>query len=127
MTTPLEERLLRLEQQVDALSSAEAIRNVQHQYVRYLADRRWSDIPPLFAEERSQPDISYHGVTHGRAELIDVMERLSKVASTDDAYIVSSPVIQVNGDEATGEWTWTRLYCDFLTPHGSTVRVWGRQ
>jgi hypothetical protein len=42
----------------------------------------------------------------------------------DDAYVLSSPVIHVDGDQAIREWTWHRHHCEFRTSFG-TMRIWG--
>ncbi len=35
-------------------------------------------------------------------------------------YILSSPIIEVDGNRATGRWTWHRFIFEFLTPTGFT-------
>ncbi|MBI5439874.1 MAG: nuclear transport factor 2 family protein [Deltaproteobacteria bacterium] len=120
----LEQRVQELERRLHELESAEEIKILQSRYVRALADRQWREMLDFFDED-AVTDITFHGVTRGKEELWKVFERLEGLARFHDAYVLSSPVIRVDGDAATGEWTWHRHYCDIATPHGPTLRVWG--
>jgi hypothetical protein len=117
-------RLRRLEERIDQLESAEAIRDLQATYVRFLADRQWTAMLDLF-DEGAVTEISFHGETRGKAALRRVFDQLSHTATSHDAYVLSSPVIRVDGDTASGTWTWTRHYCDITVPQGVVLRVFG--
>ncbi len=117
-------RVSELEREVARLRAIDEIKSLHRRYIRFLADREWSLMHDLF-DDAVVTDISFNGVTHGKAELLAVFDRMSKMSVTHDAYVLSSPVVEVSGDRATGEWTWHRHYCELLTRQGAAVSVWG--
>jgi hypothetical protein len=120
----LSERLGRLEAEVDALRSADAIKSLHRRYIRYLADRKWEEMHEQFDED-VVTDISFNGEVKGKDALKRMFDRMATMSVTHDAYVLSSPVIEVNGDHATGEWTWHRHYCELMTRQGAAINVWG--
>jgi hypothetical protein len=118
------DRLRDLERQVDELRSVQEITDLQSAYVRNLADRDWTAVAEAYTDD-AVCDIRMHGVHVGR-EAIQEMFRseLEGVVTTRDGYILCSPSIRVDGDQAHGEWTWIRLQCEFRTAFG-LMRVWG--
>lgn len=118
------ERLAELEKRVQATEDIEAIKALHQTYIRKLADRDWEGMADFFAED-AVTDIRWHGRTENRQELIEnVFEELHGLVKSKDGYILSSPVITVDGDTGYGEWTWHRHVCDFRT-FGGMMRVWG--
>lgn len=109
---------------VDRLEAVQQISAVHNDYVRALADRDWDRVAGHYTDD-AYCDIRNHGVHRGRTEIRKMFAHdLENVVRTRDGYILSSPVITVNGDTATGEWIWHRLQSDFHTALG-TMRVWG--
>jgi hypothetical protein len=49
---------------------------------------------------------------------------MAAAGNPHDGYVLSSPVIDVEGDTATGTWTWHRHLCEFPVM-GGMVRVFG--
>lgn len=116
----LEELLIR----VDRLESVQQISALHNDYVRALAARDWNRVADFYTDD-AHCDIRHHGVHRGRDEIRKMFaDDLEAVVRTKDGYILSSPVIHVDGDTATGEWIWHRFQSDFHTALG-TVRVWG--
>lgn len=117
-------RIRSLEAQVARLNAIEEIKTLHRRYVRYLADRQWERMHAMFDED-VVTDLSFNGLTHGKAEMVAMFDRIAAMSVTHDAYVLSSPVIEVDGDHATGEWTWHRHYCDLMTRQGAQLQVWG--
>lgn len=116
--------LVELLARVDRLEAVQQISAMHNDYVRALADRDWDRVASHYTED-AYCDIRNHGVHRGRAEIRRMFaDDLENVVRTRDGYILSSPVISVDGDSATGEWIWHRLQSDFHTALG-TMRVWG--
>ncbi|GAB3633810.1 hypothetical protein GCM10027421_31630 [Microbacterium shaanxiense] len=120
-TTPdLAELLAR----VDRLEAVQAITLVHNEYVRALATRDWDAVADLYTED-AECDIRHHGVHIGRESIRGMFSSdLREVVLSNDGYILSSPSITVEGDHASGTWTWHRFQSDFQTGLGR-VRIWG--
>jgi SnoaL-like domain len=117
-------RVFELEREVTRLRAIDDIKSLHRRYIRFLADRDWVHMHDMFDDD-VVTDISFNGITNGKAELLAVFDRLSKMSVAHDAYVLSSPVVKVDGERATGEWTWHRHYCELLTRQGAAVNVWG--
>lgn len=122
--TEIAQRLLVLEREVERLRAIDEIKTLHRRYVRFLADREWARMHDMF-DEAVVTDISFNGITRGKAELIAMFDGMARMSVSHDAYVLSSPVIMVDGDHATGEWTWHRHYCELLTRQGAAINVWG--
>lgn len=113
-----------LQRKVEDLESAKAIERLQQQYVRDLGDRNWAGVAAAYSDD-AVCDIRMHGVHTGRDSIAGMFKTdLEEVVKSRDGYVLSSPSITVNGDEAYGEWTWHRFQCEFRTSFGM-MRVWG--
>jgi ketosteroid isomerase-like protein len=119
----LEDQLAALRQRVQTLEDIESIKKLHRTYVRLLADRRWDDMLDMFTAD-AVVDIRDHGVRHGRTEIADLFGSMRTAGNPHDGYVLSSPVIDIAGDVATGAWTWHRHLCDFPVM-GGTLRVFG--
>lgn len=112
-----------LERRMAALESAQAIEALHADYVRAVADRDIARALAAFADD-AQADLRQHGLLRGRAEIERLLAADSGPAAPKAGYVLTSPVISVDGDRAHGTWTWHRLFCEFPTPTGMQ-RVWG--
>lgn len=117
-------QLAALQRRIENLEAAQSIAALHHKYVRDLAARDWQAVADAYTED-AVCDIRRHGVHRGR-DAINAMfaDELLPVVHSKDGYILSSPDIVVDGDTATGTWTWHRLQADFRTSLGM-LRVWG--
>lgn len=104
----LESRIAHLEEQLRALRDAEAIRSFHHRYVRALADREFDSLLDYFDDE-AVIDMRTHGVKRGKGEIAEHFAPLREAMPEGSGYVLSSPVLDVDGDRASGEWTWHRL------------------
>lgn len=119
-----EARLAALERRLQTLEDVQQIQELQARYVRALGDREWETLLDCYARD-AVCDVRLHGVLRGREQIAKlVLEELPAAVRTRDGYILSSPMIEVDGDRATGEFTWHRHVCEFQTAFG-TMRVWG--
>jgi hypothetical protein len=50
-----------------------------------------------------------HGETIGRPAIQQHFDGMAAQPLTGAGYVLSSPVVEVTGDEASGEWTWHRF------------------
>jgi ketosteroid isomerase-like protein len=119
----LESRLVELHARVRKLEDVESIKRLHRTYVRQLADRQWDDMLDMFTAD-AVVDIRHHGARHGHAEIAELFAAMQAAGNPHDGYVLSSPVIEVDGDVATGTWTWHRHLCEFPVM-GATLRVFG--
>jgi ketosteroid isomerase-like protein len=119
----LEQLVTSLSEQVQRLEDAEQIKKLQRTYVRQLADRRWEAMLDAFTED-AVVDLRHHGPRFGREEVAQLFATMHAHGEPHDGYVLSSPVIKVDGDIATGVWTWHRHLCEFPVM-GATMRVYG--
>lgn len=117
-------RLEELERRLASLEDVKSIQELQHRYIRCLADRDWQGCLDCYSDD-AVCDLRAHGILRGRAQIADlILGELPNVVRTHDAYVLSSPEIEVDGDHARGTWTWHRHQCEFRTSFG-LQRVWG--
>lgn len=112
-----------LRQRVLRLEDFEHIKQLHRTYIRQLADRDWDDMVANFTADAVM-DLRSHGPRRGREEIAELFERMHSAGNPHDGYVLSSPVIEVDGDTATGVWTWHRHLCEFPVM-GAVVRVFG--
>jgi len=95
-----------MEKQIRTLADIEAIKNLQHEYIFYLLNGQWEEIPDFFTES-ALVLVSKFEKCQGRKEIYRLFtERISKAnAGKDrDAHFTVMPVITVDGDKAKGHW-----------------------
>jgi ketosteroid isomerase-like protein len=119
----LDAQLVALRARVRALEDAESIKKLHRTYVRRLADRQWEEMLDMFTAD-AVVDLRHHGVRRGRSELAELFGAMRDAGNPHDGYVLSSPVIEVDGDLATGAWTWHRHLCEFPVG-GALLRVFG--
>jgi hypothetical protein len=69
-------------------------------------------------------DLRHHGVRRGHAEIAELFGAMHAAGNPHDGYLLTSPVIDVQGEHATGLWTWHRQLCEFPVM-GAVLRVYG--
>jgi ketosteroid isomerase-like protein len=119
----LEAQLIALRARVRVLEDIESIKRLHRTYIRLLADRRWADMLDMFTAD-AVVDVRPQGVRRGRAEIAKLFGAMHSAGNPHDGFVLSSPVIDVDGDLAVGRWTWHRHRCEFPVMDGA-VRVFG--
>lgn len=123
MSEELLQRLEQMELRLQALEDVKSIQELHTRYVRALADRNWEGILDCYAPD-AVCDLRLHGRLTGHEQIRAMLGELADVVQSHDGYILSSPEIEVDGDTATGVWTWHRHICEFRTAFGYQ-RIWG--
>lgn len=94
---------------LDVLESVQAIADLHRGFVRAVADRRFEGLADYFTDD-AVIDMRSHGPQSGRAIITRHFEGMAKVPLAGAGYMLTSPVIEVNGDTARGVWTWHRFH-----------------
>ena len=106
------------------LDDVAEIRTLTRRYVRRLAAREWSGMLADFTED-AVVSIREHGERRGHGELAELFEQMHAAGSPPDGYLLTSPAIELTGDDtATGSWTWHRLFSE-LPVMGGALRIAG--
>jgi ketosteroid isomerase-like protein len=119
-------RLAELAELADRLCDLEAVTAIENLHRRFtvaVADRQFGGLSAYFTDA-AVIDMRRHGEIRGRAAIKAHFDGMAAVPLTGAGYLLSSPVVDVAGDMATGEWTWHRFMADG-TVSGRDVRVWG--
>ena len=117
------QRLAAVTSTLRSLDDVEAIKSMHRTYLRCLSDRDFARMADFFTDDAVM-DLRAHGADRGRAEIEQHFERMSEGTGDGAGYLLTSPVIRVDGDTATGEWTWHRHFADFPV-QGGRMRAWG--
>jgi ketosteroid isomerase-like protein len=111
MTDELDAQLSGLRARVQVIEDHEAIKNLHHRFTRAVANREFESLPGFFTDDAV---IDMRG--HGEARGIDAITRhfagMESAPILGAGYVLSSPVLDVTGDSARGEWTWHRFLVD---------------
>ena len=89
-------------------------------FTRAVADRLFATLSGFFTED-AVIDMRRHGETSGRDAIQRHFDGMAAIPLEGAGYVLSSPVIEVTGDTASGRWTWHRFLAD-----GSIVGTPGR-
>jgi ketosteroid isomerase-like protein len=116
-------RVAALEARSQVLHDVAEIENLHRRYFRTIAAHEFAEAGRYFTDD-AEVDLHAAGPQVGRAAYEELFGRLAALVTTPDGYVLSSPVVSVHGDEATGTWTWHRFQCEFEVMGGS-VRAWG--
>ena len=95
-----------LEKKFEIFSGIEEIKKLHREYMFWVNNRQWDDVINCFTEDASVL-LPRHGLFKGKAGLSELYkERVEKsnLGQGRDAHCVLQPVINVNGDHATGHW-----------------------
>jgi ketosteroid isomerase-like protein len=119
----LEAQLAALRTRVQTLEDAESIKRLHRVFTRSVADRQFGALSGFFTSD-AVIDMRRHGEIHGRDAIKHHFDGMDSVPLTGAGYQLSSPIVDVTGDTASGEWTWHRFLADAMVA-GRPVRVWG--
>jgi ketosteroid isomerase-like protein len=118
-----DDELAALRARVQALEDVESIKNLHRTFTRAVADRQFGSLSGFFTED-AVIDMRRHGEMHGRDAIKRHFDGMEAVPLRGAGWVLSSPVLDVSGDSASGEWTWHRFMADGVVA-GRPVRVWG--
>jgi ketosteroid isomerase-like protein len=119
----LQAQLAALGARLQSLEDLEAIKELHRRFTKAVADRRFDTLSGFFTDD-AVIDMRRHGPMHGRDAIARHFGGMHAVPLTGAGYVLSSPVLDVTGDTAAGQWTWHRFLADG-TVAGKSVRVWG--
>lgn len=88
---------------IEKLAAMEEIKKVRYLYCFYLDDRNWEAMARLFAED-AIGDYGYLGTVQGREGIRKLFEDSVSKLVLFSAHFMHNPVIEVDGDTATGQW-----------------------
>ena len=123
MTSERERRLTSVERRIEALEARGAIESMHADFVRRVADRRFADLVNFFTED-AMIDMRAHGPRTGRAAIAEHFRNMVEAPVDGATYLLSSPAIEVDGDSASGQWSWHRLHRPATAPTGATGPTW---
>jgi len=96
---------------------------MHNSYLRALADRDFDGLVEWFTDDATI-DMRTHGAKTGRAAIAEHFSHMIDTPLVGATYFVTSPVVRIEGEAATGTWTWHRLYSTAQVA-GATVTNWG--
>lgn len=117
------DELKRLSARLDELESLKAIEDLHRSFTRAVADREFDELAGYFSDD-GVIDMRRHGPISGRDAIGAHFAGMAAVPLSGAGYVLSSPVIEVDGDTAAGTWTWHRFNAE-ATIGTKRVRVWG--
>jgi ketosteroid isomerase-like protein len=94
------------EKRLRTLEDIEAIKALQNEYLFYVLNRQWEEIPDFFTDD-AEVWVSKMEPARGREQIRRLFtERISKAnAGKDrDGHFTLMPVINVDGDRASAHW-----------------------
>jgi hypothetical protein len=108
-----------IEKRVKILEDIEEIKQLHIQYVLFLSEQRFEDMIECFAEDARIEGLKVEGVgqtntTHnGKTVIAELMRgmaaRQREIKYWKGGQFLVHPIISVEGDKATGCWTWFRI------------------
>jgi ketosteroid isomerase-like protein len=113
----------RLRARLDELESLQAIEDLHRRFTRAVADREFDELAGYFCDD-AVIDMRRHGPICGRAAIAKHFAGMAAVPLTGAGYVLTSPAITIDVDNAGGTWTWHRFNAE-ATVGAKVVRVWG--
>jgi ketosteroid isomerase-like protein len=113
----------RLDERVRELEALIDIEDLHRGFTRAVADRQFDTLSAYFTDD-AVIDMRRHGETRGRDAIKGHFDGMAAVPLIGAGYLLSSPIVHVTDDVASGDWTWHRFIADG-TAAGRPVRVWG--
>lgn len=99
-------KLEELEKQLKITVDTEEIKKLHYRYINALMVNKWDDVVDCFAKNC---DVDLGGkedkIITGKAEISKLFrERVCKAHTGREGLIIVHPIIEVDGDHATGKW-----------------------
>jgi ketosteroid isomerase-like protein len=113
----------RLDARLRDLEAVTSIEDLHRRFTRAVADRKFDTLSGFFTDD-AVIDMRRHGERHGTDAIKRHFDGMVSVPLIGSGWLLSSPVVHVAGDAASGEWTWHRFLVDG-TVAGRPMRVWG--
>jgi ketosteroid isomerase-like protein len=113
----------RLGERLRDLEAVTDIEDLHRRFTTAVANRQFDTLSGFFTDD-AVIDMRRHGEKHGRDAIKRHFDGMESVPLVGAGWLLSSPVVHVTGDAASGEWTWHRFLADG-TVAGRPVRVWG--
>ena len=107
----LQAQLASLGARLQALEDLEAIKKLHGRFTRAVADRRFDTLAGYFTDD-AVIDMRRHGETVGADAIRQHFDGMGAQPLVGAGYVLSSPILEVAGDAASGEWTWHRFLAD---------------
>jgi ketosteroid isomerase-like protein len=104
----LQAQLASLGARLQSLEDVEAIKELHRRFTKAVADRRFATLSGYFTDD-AVIDMRQHGETVGTDAIKQHFDGMEAQPLTGAGYVLSSPVVDVTGDTASGEWTWHRF------------------
>ena len=103
--------LAEMEKRLRALEDIEEIKKLQVHYLNCLITCDWDELEDCFAEDGAT-DFLESGISRGKAALArDFRERISESHIGKEGLFTVHPIVNVDGDKATGTWLFYYLTC----------------
>jgi hypothetical protein len=99
-----------IEERVAALEDQAEIIKLKSRYCYFADARDWKSFSELFTED-AKMDLGPMGVHEGRAKIRQHMETTVDATMPWFNHMVHNPIIEIKGNEATGEW-YFNVPCD---------------
>jgi ketosteroid isomerase-like protein len=117
------QELYRLRARLEDLESLQAIEDLHRSFTRAVADRQFAQLADYFCTD-AVIDMRRHGPVYGRRAIAEHFAGMAAMPLNGAGYLLSSPVVEVDGCTATGTWTWHRFHAEAAIGT-KRVRVWG--
>ncbi|WP_069164866.1 nuclear transport factor 2 family protein [Nocardia altamirensis] len=109
-----EQVVAKLSARLQRLEDIEQIQAMHRTYVRHLVNQQWDQMVALFTAT-AVVDLGHDGVRRGHediAALFGLFDAFYANGNPRAGYVLSSPVIEATGHDATGTWTLHRFAVD---------------
>lgn len=125
MTNDLEQRLARLEQKVREVEDLEEIKNLMYEYGYAFDEDRIDDFVNCFTEDCVGEYSPFTKSFAKRSEISEFARGVKGVHPllTSTFHVTVSPIIKVDGNQATGRWNWMNP-CTLETVPGKPISAW---
>jgi uncharacterized protein (TIGR02246 family) len=107
----LQAQLASLTARLQSLEDIEAIKQLHRRFTKAVADRRFETLSAFFTDD-AVIDMRRHGETVGGEAIKQHFDGMAAQPLSGAGYVLSSPLVEVTGDAASGEWTWHRFLAD---------------
>jgi ketosteroid isomerase-like protein len=121
----LEKKVKELEERLQAMEDAEAIRKLHTDYIYCLSNWEFEKMGDCFAENAVEEGIFPDQKHVGKAEIKQMFKEMAANPPQKGGHMLIQPVISVEGAKAEGHWIMYRLNYYFKGPSGQVVNLFG--